>query len=245
MRSFLTLFLFCATLLMGGVSEATYDVSFGLFDRLGQAKATYRTDGATYTITIGAKATGMAAFLSGQREDTYESVGKIVEGRLRPDRYVTLSHTSSKTTRSTYLFDHTSRKIRHLKEELKGGHFTLKDDEVIDYYTGDDILSLYFNLMPHLGTLKAGVKNGFIAVGANKSNGRVDVILATGEDRQELIDELGGGAGDRYLRVIINQKIFSSANGELALRVSKENICTKAILSDVLFFGDIRGEIVR
>ena len=48
-----------------------------------------------------------------------------------------------------------------------------------------------------------------------------------------------------YATVIIHQKIFSSSAGHLLLAIGKDGITDKAVLKDVIFFGDIRGERIR
>lgn len=234
-----------AVALWAGPVDTAYDVSFGIFDKLGRATAVYRAEGSRYTMTIGAKATGTAAFLSGGREDRYESTGTIVGGRYRPDRYVTTSRSSGGQKRTVYLFDHDERQIRQTKEEAINGRFVATSTQTIPYYAPDDILTLYFSVLDRIETLRTGMRYSFYAVGANKKDGRVDVTVADGAAQEELRRDLGYAPGDRYLIVVINQKIFSSANGELALRIASDGTCTRAVLKDVLFFGDIRGEIVR
>ena len=46
------------------------------------------------------------------------------------------------------------------------------------------------------------------------------------------------------MRVIINDDIFASEKGELLVNLRDDGIVQQAVLKDVLFFGDIRGEIV-
>jgi hypothetical protein len=48
-----------------------------------------------------------------------------------------------------------------------------------------------------------------------------------------------------YLTAIIHQKIFASERGELILAIDKEGITEKAVLKDVLFFGDVMAERIR
>jgi len=69
------------------------------------------------------------------------------------------------------------------------------------------------------------------------------LIAPTGKKLNDLRSYLGKKAG-HFLIVFINQKIFASKRGELYLDLNDDGICTKAVLKDVIFFGDIRGKLI-
>ncbi len=46
------------------------------------------------------------------------------------------------------------------------------------------------------------------------------------------------------MKVVVNDDIFASDKGELLINLRDDGLCTQAILKDVLFFGDIRGEMI-
>jgi len=48
-----------------------------------------------------------------------------------------------------------------------------------------------------------------------------------------------------FLKVILNDRIFASAQGELLINLGRDGLCDKAILEDVLFFGDVVGKRVE
>lgn len=84
----------------------------------------------------------------------------------------------------------------------------------------------------------------FFAVGGNKKDGRIDMVALDGLSLAEGQKKLGVTQGDVF-KVIINDTIFSSEKGELIIQLDSEGICSKAILEDVLFFGDIVGTRIR
>ncbi len=82
------------------------------------------------------------------------------------------------------------------------------------------------------------------AIGANKNNGRIDVVFPKGEEIEKLKKELEIEEGI-FVKVVLNDRIFSSANGELLINLDQDGLCEKAILEDVLLFGDIVGKRIR
>lgn len=234
MKTFVLLLILLTSLLQAEIQKATYDVSFGVFQKFGIANAYFETkENQTYLIRIEAKATGLAELLSNKRVEVYESSGVIQNGKLIPLKFVTIRQTKSKKAIKIYTFDHeakntwvevTKNKVHHPKTQNP-------------FYTPEDILSLFFNIKSYTKEQK---NRSFHAISGNNDNGKIDVIFPKGEALAELKKMLGSSSGD-FLKVILNDQIFASTNGELAINLNKDGLCDKAILEDVLFFGDIVG----
>ncbi len=219
------------------VLTATYEVSYGIFQTMGIADARFETrEDDTYSIRIEARTTGIAKLLSNNRVEVYESHGRIINGKLTPDKYIKIRRTDSKKTTKIYTFDH--RKKTVFKELIEGIDW---DKETNDFYAPEDILSLFFNVKQYM---KLRQNQVLYAVGANKNDGRIDVVFPRGKELERLEKELEMSDGV-FVKVILNDKIFSSANGELLINLDEEGLCEKAILEDVLLFGDIVGKRVR
>ncbi|MBD3799135.1 DUF3108 domain-containing protein [Sulfuricurvum sp.] len=219
------------------VLTATYEISYGIFQTMGIADARFETrDNDTYSIRIEARTTGIAKLLSNNRVEVYESHGTIVNGKLVPNKYIKIRRTDSKKTTKRYTFDH--RKKTVLKEVIEGVDY---DEESNDFYAPEDILSLFFNVKQYM---KLRQNQVLYAIGANKNDGRIDVVFPRGKELERLEKELEMGDGV-FVKVMLNDKIFSSANGELLINLDEEGLCKKAILEDVLLFGDIVGKRVR
>lgn len=235
-RIFLVLVLF-SQIAGAKVLTATYEVSYGIFQTMGIADARFETrDNDTYSIRIEARTTGIAKLLSNNRVEVYESHGRIVNGTLIPQKYIKIRRTDSKKMTKIYTFDH-PRKIVH-RENIDSDEWEKVEH---DYYASEDILTLFFNFKSHMKIRK---DRAFYAIGGNSKDGRINVVFPTKEflgEMQEKLDIEGG----EFLKVILNDKIFSSANGELLINLDKDGLCEKAILEDVLLFGDIVGKRVR
>ncbi len=244
MKKYISIILLFLSFLNAKTIIAEYKVSFGVFGKIGTAKALFKINkDKTYHILISAKATGFAKVLSGGRVESYESRGKIVDGLLVPDIYKGVTKTNSKRSEKIYYFLHNKKTIDVLKIKERDGK-TIKSQERLKYYTKNDILSLFFNIRYYLNGFKFVGKKVLYAVGANKKDGRVDIIVPTGKELDKLKKELSEKDGN-FMIVFINQKIFASKRGELFLDINNDGIATKAVLKDVILFGDIRGELKK
>ena len=222
---------------------ATYKVGFGIFGKIGTAKAVFKIKkDNTYHISIKAAAIGLAKVLSGGRVESYESEGKVINGFLVPDIYKGITQNHSKISTKIYYFLHKKRVIDMLKIRVKDGKES-RSNEKLKYYAKNDILTLFFNIKHYLDNFKfKGTKNLY-AVGANKKDGKVNIIAPAGKQLSQLKSYLKKKKG-HFLIVFVNQKIFASKRGELYLDINDDGVCTKAVLKDVVLFGDIRGELV-
>jgi len=243
--SHIILLFFFVTSVFATDITAKYKVSFGIFGEIGIAKTTLHIEKQKYEITVHAKTTGLANFLSGEREEWYESSGKVdAKEILIPAFYQkTVQRYSSSDGKTVlkkdikkYIFSHEKKElyIEHTKIKGKIKTFEKKDG---DYYAPNDLLSLFFNFKKMLPSLEVTSDSKFYAVGANKTDGRIDVKPLY------VKDEFDWKTG-HLMKVIVNDKIFASKKGELLINLRDDGLCQQAILQDVIFFGDIRGEMI-
>jgi len=80
-------------------------------------------------------------------------------------------------------------------------------------------------------------------VGAEKNTGRVKVETVTRKAKEKMRPLLGDASC--YLKVTVYQKLFGSKGGELYLALRSDNVVQKALLKDVIMFGDIRGKLIH
>ncbi|HOI83113.1 MAG TPA: DUF3108 domain-containing protein, partial [Campylobacterales bacterium] len=102
MRVFV-LAVFLALSLFGFTKVADYDVEYGWFKELGEAKASLVVNGQNYHIRIEGKTKGIAKFLSRGREEVYESYGAVTPQGYLPTKFVQFKRWSDKAERTTYL----------------------------------------------------------------------------------------------------------------------------------------------
>ena len=218
--------------------KANYNVTFGIVGKIGEARARLESNGKTYTIDIGMAATGLAATLSGNRKEHHRSTGHIEHGLLVSDRYEVVRRYRDIRVVKTYSIDHRKKKVLKSYKKYRDGTLVEEEKKTLAFYSSDDLLTLYFNLNRLLPDKHRAGTYHFTAVGAEKQKGRVTVILPTQTEEKVYVSKLGGGAA-WYATVIIHQKIFTSKEGHLQLAVGRDGIAKKALLEDLVLFGDI------
>jgi len=246
MRIFL-LFLLFLTSIFAKDLNATYKVSFGIFGQIGIAKTSLHVKDKRYKITVHAKSTGFASFISGGRQEWYESKGKIEDGLFVPDTYEKIVQRKVNVAKAfsdesimetkryvlIYTFNHKAKTVIATKIKTQGKEKS-KHSEKVKFYTKNDLLSLFFNfktLFPSLDIKKHYILH---AVGANKDTGKIDVFPLAKKDFSDLIS--GDLTHIKLMKVILSDKIFAS---------NSRGLCEKAVLKDVILFGDIRGELIE
>jgi len=220
--------------------RADYKVSYGVLGQIGTAKAVLKRDKRNYEIDIRLAATGLAKVLSGGRKERHISKGHIEHGLMVSDLYQVIKTHGKTVVNKEYHIDHRHKKVYKIYKKYKKGKLVSQEKSTLDFYAKNDLLTLYFNLdhaikdksKPHTYTFKA--------VGAERQKGKVTVIIPPKSRLPWYKKELGEHAA-WYATAIIHQKIFSSKEGRLLLAVGRDGLTKKAVLKDVIFFGDIRA----
>ena len=222
--------------------EANYKVEFGIFGEIGVANATLTRDESSYQIDVELESTGLAKRLSGNRKEHHISKGHIENGVMVSDLYQVIKSHGSKTKTKIYTIDHNAKTVNKRYKRWENGELTSDSNSSMDFYSKNDLLTLYFNLDNMVEDKQKNESYTFTAVGAEKQNGSVDVIIPKSDE----LDEFKESLGDKdkkgwYARAIIHQDIFSSDKGELLLRIGEDGLTQKAVLKDLILFGDVRA----
>jgi len=233
-------FLLFTSFLHAETITADYKVEFGIIGEIGIANAVLTKDESTYEIDVELKATGMAATLSGDRKERHISKGHIENGVMVADYYQITKWYGSKMSTQLYTINHKEKKVESAFKRWKNGKLVKDKTKILDFYAKDDLLTLYFNLDKKISDKTLAKDYTFKAVGAEKQEGEVEVVIPSELD--EYKEALGESSDSWFARAVIHQDIFSSDKGELLLRVGNDGITQKAVLKDLLFFGDIRAE---
>jgi len=242
--------------------EASYDVSYGIFGKLGVANAAIDVQGNAYKIKVTAKATGFAKILSNGKEETYTSTGIINGDTFIPKTYTKFSKTNHKNSKKQYTFDYKNNKVIVEKtfNELVTDTNEFDDTEYLssqkerwvsksstkdlDYFASNDLLSLFFNIKQAIPNFNKGNNYALKAVGANKDNGLINIVIPSGNQYASLEKDLNTNSSEKFIAQI-NQKIFSSNKGELLISLNEHGVCDKAVLKDVVMFGDVIGKMTK
>ena len=224
--------------------EVTYAVHFGLLGKLGIAHAKLTTQKQHYRIEIEARATGFAKTLSHNRHEKHISTGYIRNGHFMAESYEVIKSYGSKYHYKHYRIDHKKKKVYKSFYSKKNGKVIKKGEKVLNFFATNDLLTLYFNISRLITHKNKPGNYRFHAVGAERQKGLVEIILPDKKALKYYKEALGEGTY-WYLTAIIYQKIFSSNRGELMLAVDKDGITQKAILKDLIMFGDLVAERIK
>ena len=257
-RYLILLCTFFLTLLHAKTIAATYDVTFSIFGKIGEADIRFENGANRYYILVDAGLTGKAAAIGSTRREIHESFGVIVNNVLIPELY--------KVTRSSdhfkhidyFVFYHDAKKVEEyrMKEDyiterrFDSKSFRLVSEpktktsqsfKTLDYYADNDLESLFFNVQSLLSGMKPGDRKLVHAIGGSRKNkGEVLLTRPNGAKRQELMT-LMPKHENNLITALINQDIFKSDKGELYISLDKALLVKEAMLKDVLLFGDIHG----
>jgi competence protein ComGC len=224
--------------------HVNYDVSYGIFGKIGVAKAVLERTADSYRIDIKLSATGLAKLLSQGRTEQHSSKGHIKNGIMISDSYKVVKSHHKTVMQKEYIFDHIHQTVTKKFKKFKKGKQTRHEEGVLDFYSSNDLLTLYFNLD---GLIKEKTKPHdyiFKTIGAERQKGKVTIHIPKKKELSKYHKTLGTNAS-WYATAIIHQQIFSSKEGKLMLSIAEDGITNKAILKDVIFFGDIRAVRTR
>ena len=220
---FLAIFLYSHTL------KAIYEAKYGWFGRVATATGIFEKNVTNYKIETIVKTESIAASLSKHLEQKYISIGKVKNSILIPQKYITYIKRGDNIYKIIYVFNHKNKII--IKTKYKNGQLIKK--EKFRYYAPQDILSLYFNLPLFLKEKKTYT---FYALGARKTDGRVDVNFCD----NNIFKEKGV-----CIKANLYNKVFVGDKGILYLLINKNNwVCLKGVVKNVLKIGDLKGKLV-
>ena len=220
--------------------KVDYKVEFGIVGEIGVAHAKLTKDDRNYEIDIKLETMGMTKVLSGDRKEEHISKGHIENGLLVSDMYQIIKSHGSKASNRVYTIDHKLKRVTRKDKKWKRGKLYKNKTKVMKIYSKDDLLTLYFNLDKYIEDKNVSEDYHFSAVGAEIQKGFVDIHIPKPTEMEEY-RELLGDDGAWYARAIVYQKIFSSSKGELFLSIGDDGIAKKAVLKDLILFGDIRA----
>lgn len=220
--------------------RTVFDVSYGFFGKIGKAEAILEKTKKSYTIDIHLKSRGLAKVLSSNRKEHHVSKGHIQNGLMVSDLYQVIKSYGSTVVNKEYHVDHKRKRIIKKYKKWEDGKVIREQETILDFYAKNDLLTLYFNLDKAIKDKHHASTTIYKAVGAERQKGKVTLIIPSKGQMKKYKEDLGNDAS-WYATAIIHQKIFSSKEGRLKLAIAKDGITNKAVLEDVLFFGDIRA----
>ena len=235
------MFIFFSSLLHAKDIAADFSVEFGIFGQVGKVHATLTSDNKYYMLDANVSAEGIARAVTDDLKERHISKGHLSKGFLVTDMYQMIKSFGSYTSTTIYRVNHKKKKVTRQYKKWKYDKQIINETETLAYYAKDDLMTLFLNLPLHIKEKYRPQKYQFKAVGEDRKNGRVDITIPSKKALKEIINFVGKGQeGDWYSTVVMHRKLYQSRQGELDVRVGKEGLVEKAVLKDLIFFGDVR-----
>ena len=180
-----------------------YQVSSPLFGTLGKVTMQEQREGQNYHITAVAETRGIAATLTRHRKYRVESEGTYREGR-RSSRHYRYEVTDRKKKKiDEYRIDPKAEKVIKTSRRWKKGVEKKKKEHPLDYFTDRDLASLFYDLV----TVPDAIRSGeYLAVGAEKSHGRVRFLLPDPGQAEKERKKLQADPRSRILYILVPKK---------------------------------------
>ena len=236
------LFLLLGSFASAKVTKLDYVGTFGIFGKVGMIKNTLTQDQKTYKIETTVIVEGLAKVLMRNPTEHYVSKGHMENGLMVPDSYTMVSTKSDKKVSKEYKIDHKNKSVTKRYRKWKNGKLTQDTTKKLKFYAKDDLLTLYFNL----GTAvkKKGKTYLFHAVGLEKQDGKVYITAPNDQELAHYVKDLGIGL-KLYAKALIHQKNFRKKKGDILLGVGEDGFIDKAVIKDILFYGDAELKRVK
>ena len=218
-----------------------FSVEFGIFGQVGKVHAVLTSGDKYYVIDANVSAEGIAKAVTDDLKERHISKGHMVKGFLVTDMYQMIKSFGPYTTTTIYRVNHRTKRVTRQYKKWKYDKQIINDTERLDYYAKDDLLTLFLNLPLHIKEKYRPQKYHFKAVGEDRKNGRVDITIPSKQALKKIVYFVGEGQeGDWYSTVVMHRKLYHSKQGELDVRIGKKGLVEKAVLKDLIFFGDVR-----
>lgn len=249
------LLIMLATLSFAQEYKANYGVEFAFLGKIGEAKMSYKNDGQTYQIDVVTQPAELINRFSDNREESFHSRGEVKNGVLFPTQFVRHVKTDKSDITTLYSFDYKHKKIiektsgikrvessymdiANLSIKKKLISHNIEQTQELDYFSANDLLTLFFNIS-HIVHDTQGLKT-IHAVGATKS-GEIKLSRIDGSEFDRIRSKMNADV-QTLIAVNVTKRIFSDDNGKLYIGFDKDGVLLEALLNNVTFFGDIKGE---
>ena len=224
---------------------ATYHVEYGIVGKVADVNVTYTNDGKHFKIEAYVAAYGyLANMMTDHLREHHISLGRVKHGQLYTDRYEMHKRYGPYRSLAVYRNHYTKQRLTRTYHLYKDGKVDFISRKVLPYFSHHDLLTFFLNLPRSLPHIHQGRCYRFKVTGADRKQGRVDLCLPLPSEKRhyEKILELTPSKDSSltFAKVIMHRKLYHSKQGELEIAIDKQGVVHRAVLEDVLFFGDVR-----
>ncbi len=227
---------FFSLLLLGAVAFANslhYDIKAPLLGKEGAVDINYYHTATRYSMHLKFFTTGMAKKLTGNRRGEYSSKGFVDSNKYKAKIYKDNISYKNKKREHQYLFNYTTKKITKTTKAWRDGKLVKNDKRVLSYFTYNDFLNSYHNIVAHLKHKPAGYYQMKVA-GMEKYGEYLKVYIPPKAQQKKEAKELG--TKDVWIfHLFTKRKILGSKSGEMIFAVGEDGIAKVVRVLDIPF----------
>ncbi len=229
--------------------ELSYQIGFWLIGHCGEAKTGFlRTDVPDiYRIRVEGQGIGFINFLLGRVQYSYTSFCQYVsdQDRLRPVYFELKKKRGATESLRSVRFDYAAGEIVFLQTKPNGENGMQREPMQTDQIY-EDYLTLFYNFRHgYYGPLERNRKYQ-MPLYTKKQMQPLKLFIADFETEKKFRSrELNQTAKHLFIQFQINPEDVSSGSGEIQGWLSSDATPVKGTIQDVVFFGDLWGELVK
>jgi len=199
-----------------------YKVKAPLLGTEGEVVVNYNVSPSSYNISASMKTFGLAKKMTGNRIEHYRVNGFVSGGKYHSKHFVQDASYKNKKNHLEYIFNYGNKKITKIRKKWKNGKLTTNYSRNLNYFTYNDLFSIYHNIVHDLKGKSAGWYQAQVA-GLEKNGGNLKIYVPT--KAQQAKEARSLGVKDVWVfHIITNKKILSSKKGEIIFAVGNDGI---------------------
>ena len=229
--------------------ELHYVIGVWLFKKVAVGKISFREmkEKGRYLSTLQGETLGILGWVARYRTDTYRSVMEEIDGgrRLRSVSFEEDVKVGNTLRRRTHLFDYEKRKWIRVRQR-KDGTKIRTEEEIPPGMVYDDFITASYNFRYGVyGGIERGRKYT-VATFPKKGPSSYEVRVASKEEEEKRKKSEKSQEGKEYLvKLFLDPEVTHSKEGLIEGWLSKELYPTEGMIKDVMFFGDVRGTLIK
>ncbi|HUL36123.1 MAG TPA: DUF3108 domain-containing protein [Thermodesulfobacteriota bacterium] len=229
--------------------ELQYEIGLWLFKKAAVGKISFAETGekGRYLATLQGETLGVLGFVARYRVDTYRSIMEEIDGgrRLRSLSFEEDVKIGSKLRRRTHLLDYQKRRWIRIRQREDGSK-TREETEIPPGMVYDDFVTATYNFRyGAYGEIERG-KTYKVATFPKKGATSYEVRVASKEEEEKKRKSEKSKEGKEFfLKLFLDAELTHSKEGRIEGWLSKELYPVEGKIKDVIFFGDIKGTLVK
>lgn len=225
-----------------------YNLSFLWFDRLAVGQLSFNRDPSgpnRYLALLDAKTLGVAAWLTGDRVQHYETLMEMnPQGRLVPLEYRVLIHKKKEGKviehAKLYTFDSTTRTI-WLTRSKDGKKKAAEPINIPGTVFPVDFLTAGFNFILGVdGPLRAGERKEIVTF---TDKGEQEIVIEVLSPKAWPRTDFFGTGNGTMLKVILPAEVLDTSGGAVYALLDEKVLPQRVIIENVLGLGEVRGKL--